>query len=162
MKKNFLRKRWPGSVTGVACYGWSRVWGAGGPGFKSRGEPPFLKVSVSNEKLQTWSWVRVKTDFVHLHIQAATIKQVVYKMMMIDCIHFMMQYKIQYNTKHCQWSGFAAWGEQEWLLPIAHLKWSWGELFIALLPLVKQYYKILKSSLLELSQSIRTAKPEWW
>ena len=44
-----VRKRWQGSVTGVACYGRSRVWGAGGPGFKSQGESPFLKVSVSNE-----------------------------------------------------------------------------------------------------------------
>ncbi len=45
----WVRKHWLGSVTGVACYGWSRVWGAGGPGFKSWGESPFLKVSVSNE-----------------------------------------------------------------------------------------------------------------
>ncbi len=43
-------------------------------------------------------------------------------------------------------SGFAFWGERERLLAVDRLKWSWGELFITPLPLVKQYCKIMKSS----------------
>ncbi len=40
----------PGSVTGVAWYGLARDWCARGSGFDSRGEPLFLRVSLSNEK----------------------------------------------------------------------------------------------------------------
>ena len=53
-----VRKRWPGSITDLWCWPGSITdlcgvlwvitgfWGAGGPGFKPQGEPPFLKVSV--------------------------------------------------------------------------------------------------------------------
>ena len=65
---------------------------------------------------------------------------------------------------HNRTAGFTFWGEQERLLVIAHLKWSWGELLIARLPLVKQYCKIMKSfhrafQERELSCKFQTAKP---
>ena len=54
----WVRKRCPDSVTGVACYGWSQVWGAWGPGFKSWGSPIFEGASFKWDRLETWSWVR--------------------------------------------------------------------------------------------------------
>ncbi len=60
----WVRKRWPGSVTGVACYGCSRVRGARDQVFESRGNPLFVGVSFKWDRLETsWS-VRVKFDHI--------------------------------------------------------------------------------------------------
>ena len=39
----------PGSDTRVACHGWTVHCGAGGPRFKTQGEPPFFDPSLSEE-----------------------------------------------------------------------------------------------------------------
>ena len=49
----WVQKRWPGSVTGVACYKLSRVWGARGHGFKIRGSGAlFEDVSIGLDRLE--------------------------------------------------------------------------------------------------------------
>ncbi len=56
-------------------------------------------------------------------------------------------------------SAFLRWARRERSLAIAHLEWCWGELFIAHLPLVKQYCKIMKSSPRALLEHPRRAFP---
>ncbi len=47
----WVRKCWPGSVTGVACYRWSRVRGARDQGFESWGNPPFCRCQYQMKHL---------------------------------------------------------------------------------------------------------------
>ncbi len=55
----WVGKRWLGSVTGMACYRWSRVWGARCHRFKCWGNPLFEGVSIGWDRLETSCSVKV-------------------------------------------------------------------------------------------------------